>query len=1021
MHVTARALLAALLVGTCVSLRAPQPRAGVRQSRRGARASISAIGPTTLSRVAVSPVVGTLAPSLARTREEARVQQPAPNEGSTPGMTLVAGLLGILCLFLQAIPIASLTYMGTLVVGGLVPGAELLPQLDGSLLQAYAFGESLFAAYIFYVLRTNAAPQTAGLSTSERVRSPNISKEARAKLWDRCMRDTTIAPERLALAWTQLGPNATIAELRRGELEEWVCWGVMGRVPAELTPAEAVELAGYVRQYEFVTGRVLPPGRTPEARPMRTTVAPINAMLRPLAAYVITDLIIGQLATPWALRSMGFDKLERAGRFCFYHAEAQASPPPPPLLKSSAPAAKLVAGSVVPSATSRLDANGVTSVPKPPKLLRAPGALPASTAGAAATPARASPAVAVAEAQAPILKVNGAATAARAGEAGSAAAAAAVLPPIVFIHGIGIGPISYAQFIAEMQPLGREIFVVELPFVAQRCMTNVPSESEFLSSIEQAVFVGHSLGSTYIAQIARNRPAMIAGAVFIDPVCFLMHHPEITYEMVFRKCSGIGEFVEEYLVRSEFFASFYLQRHMHWYRSNLWLDDLEVITERGGRVAIIVSDKDAIVPAAALEEYATSRRAQTLGVECLIMRGIGHGGFLMSVEDRRNIVARVASCMQPAGESRLRLPSAALRPLIELEEAMKVESIRLQKELFKAGALLRSLSSAVIAGAEAVGTTLPNFAASALSQKQTQAQAKLKPPPLEGDWQIELEGFSKQLERFDETLRALQSIGASGRPVENQPVPSAPSASASVGYLDLNLNLIEPLLSVQRQVSEAALALAAPRAPAPLSPLGWFAELQLQLQPASARKKAASTASPGDEAASEVLAALYLRLETLREGAEGLQRAARDLRLLELQQLLPGYSPPIVVKKPAWRRALAVFEPLDRFYSALEILLAGGQFAPAPSMRATDRAARATDKLRRQLFSFFTAEVEAANPKQQQADGSSAGGWASWVVENANLSALTRRAGSALETMETAMLGRPPTPAAELKKGWFRR
>jgi len=90
-------------------------------------------------------------------------------------------------------------------------------------------------------------------------------------------------------------------------------------------------------------------------------------------------------------------------------------------------------------------------------------------------------------------------------------------------------------------------------------------------------------------------------------------------------------------------------------------------------------------------------------------------------------------------------------------------------------------------------------------------------------------------------------------------------------------------------------------------------------------------------------------------------------------------------------------------------------------MRATDRAARATDKLRRQLFSFFTAEVEAANPKQQQADGSSAGGWASWVVENANLSALTRRAGSALETMETAMLGRPPTPAAELKKGWFRR
>ena len=165
------------------------------------------------------------------------------------------------------------------------------------------------------------------------------------------------------------------------------------------------------------------------------------------------------------------------------------------------------------------------------------------------------------------------------------------------------------QFVDELRAVcGCEVFVVELPFVAQRCVTDVPSEADFVRAIdemlrsrghERAVFVGHSLGSAFMGMVARTRPELYAGAVFIDPVraaaragvaraaslarcaaphrpqpslrlyydeqvCFLMHHPGITREMVFREWSGLSEYAEEFLVRSELFTAHYLQRHMHW-------------------------------------------------------------------------------------------------------------------------------------------------------------------------------------------------------------------------------------------------------------------------------------------------------------------------------------------------------------------------------------------------------------------------------------------------------------------------
>ena len=45
--------------------------------------------------------------------------------------------------------------------------------------------------------------------------------------------------------------------------------------------------------------------------------------------------------------------------------------------------------------------------------------------------------------------------------------------------------------------------------------------------IPSATFVGHSLGSVYLSWVIRLRPNLVASAVFVDPIVFLLHHHKV--------------------------------------------------------------------------------------------------------------------------------------------------------------------------------------------------------------------------------------------------------------------------------------------------------------------------------------------------------------------------------------------------------------------------------------------------------------------------------------------------------------
>ncbi|RCI05014.1 hypothetical protein CU098_002131, partial [Rhizopus stolonifer] len=115
--------------------------------------------------------------------------------------------------------------------------------------------------------------------------------------------------------------------------------------------------------------------------------------------------------------------------------------------------------------------------------------------------------------------------------------------PIVFIHGIGGGLMCYLSFLQKLMALDAPIFFIELPFVSMHCVEEVPTMQETVRDLQQmlsrhefsdAVFVSHSLGTAVSSWAIKYMPKNVAGLVFIDPVCFMLHYKDVCTNFVYR-------------------------------------------------------------------------------------------------------------------------------------------------------------------------------------------------------------------------------------------------------------------------------------------------------------------------------------------------------------------------------------------------------------------------------------------------------------------------------------------------------
>eukprot|EP01135_Chromosphaera_perkinsii_P001115 Nk52_evm65s158 gene=Nk52_evmTU65s158 len=188
--------------------------------------------------------------------------------------------------------------------------------------------------------------------------------------------------------------------------------------------------------------------------------------------------------------------------------------------------------------------------------------------------------------------------------------------PVVFIHGIGAGLVIYLRFLKEM-PTNTTVYLLEWPHVSMTYGSeNVPSVNESVDLLHhmlahdgysEAVFAGHSLGSSVISWLlrgdARSR-SLVASTILIDPIVFLLSDPSVVYNFIHRAPSDSVEIMMHYFVARELYIANTLSREFSWSHTIMFAEDFPTNADMGSKNnTIVLSGEDAIVPVRKVKSY----------------------------------------------------------------------------------------------------------------------------------------------------------------------------------------------------------------------------------------------------------------------------------------------------------------------------------------------------------------------------------------------------------------------------------
>ncbi|KAF5591280.1 ribose-phosphate pyrophosphokinase [Fusarium pseudocircinatum] len=186
--------------------------------------------------------------------------------------------------------------------------------------------------------------------------------------------------------------------------------------------------------------------------------------------------------------------------------------------------------------------------------------------------------------------------------------------PILFIHGIGVGLYPYVNFLAEINAAGSAdgdvgIIAVEILSVSSRITGPTMLKEEMCEEIhriltshgwENCVLVSHSYGSVVAAQLLRDPKISISigPVMFIDPVSFLLHLPDVAYNFICRRPSETKEHLLSYFGSKDIGIAHTLFRRFFWADNLLWKEDLQ-----DRPTAVVLASRDSIIDTKSIRAY----------------------------------------------------------------------------------------------------------------------------------------------------------------------------------------------------------------------------------------------------------------------------------------------------------------------------------------------------------------------------------------------------------------------------------
>ncbi|KAI9446067.1 hypothetical protein H4582DRAFT_1903212 [Lactarius indigo] len=243
--------------------------------------------------------------------------------------------------------------------------------------------------------------------------------------------------------------------------------------------------------------------------------------------------------------------------------------------------------------------------------------------------------------------------------------------PILLIHGVGIG--LYPYLAAQDPDVG--ILAVELLPVSARITAPPLARDAMCTAIlrilnahglHRVVVMGHSYGTvvasyllrrqqgtitngttlhgaeqppqeenhTIVRETSANEPT-IAAVLLSDPIPFLLHHPAVAYNFVYRNPREASEWQIWYFASRDPDISRALSRHLFWFESILFREDVTGAGRAGKenkpRVAVSLGGCDQLIDARAVWAYLTGpgRWVQD-GLEVLFFPKFDHASVFHS-------------------------------------------------------------------------------------------------------------------------------------------------------------------------------------------------------------------------------------------------------------------------------------------------------------------------------------------------------------------------------------------------------
>ncbi|OQO01217.1 hypothetical protein B0A48_13460 [Cryoendolithus antarcticus] len=197
--------------------------------------------------------------------------------------------------------------------------------------------------------------------------------------------------------------------------------------------------------------------------------------------------------------------------------------------------------------------------------------------------------------------------------------------PLVFLHGIGVGLYTYVDFLNSINTStrGRDkhspldegqigLIVVEILPISARIYAPALTTPETKAALHEIleshgwtdfVLVGHSYGTALASTLLRDPlwTPRIKATMLMDPICFLLHLPDIAYNFTRRAPHNAAEHMLQYFSSLDPLISHTLSRRFFWSEYSLWLEDLPSSLP----IVITLSGVDLIVPVREVGAYLT--------------------------------------------------------------------------------------------------------------------------------------------------------------------------------------------------------------------------------------------------------------------------------------------------------------------------------------------------------------------------------------------------------------------------------